>query len=220
MEKITSSQVIDWAKDFLHKAEKELTPSELKEQKKYAIMVQNDNDKMLLSKMLDESSQIRDSRKLSKRMKILLDRYGVPEFFGKSDALLLKLFSLIGYQFDFIAVPIFKKRLRKETSNVIIDEKASVLSRHLSGRKAQKIGQNVNLLGEVVLGDGEAEHRYKHYIEALSYPNINYISVKLSCIYAKINPLNYAQNKQDLCEKMTVIYRTAMENPYTDENGN
>lgn len=219
MENIKASEVIEWAKDFLVRAEKEITPAELKNQKKYAIMVQNDNDKMLLSKMLDESSQIRNSRRLSKRMKILLDRYGVPEFFGKSDAFLLKLFSLIGYQFDFVAVPVFKKRLRLETSNVIIDENESVLTKHLTGRKSQKIGQNVNLLGEVVLGDGEAEHRYRHYLEALAMPNINYISVKLSGIYAKINPLNYEQNKQDLVALMSEIYRAAMKNTYIDEDG-
>ncbi|MCL1867735.1 MAG: bifunctional proline dehydrogenase/L-glutamate gamma-semialdehyde dehydrogenase [Paludibacter sp.] len=220
MEKIKALEVIEWAKDFLTKAENEITPEELKNQKKYAIMVQNDNDKMLLSKMLDESSQIRNNRRLSKRMKILLDRYGIPEFFGKSDTFLMKMFSIIGYKFDFIAMPIFKKRLRLETSSVIIDEKESVLTKHLTGRKSQKIGQNVNLLGEVVLGNGEAEHRFRHYLHALTMPDINYISIKLSGIYAKINPLNYEQNKKDLISLMSEIYRAAMQNPYIDENGN
>jgi RHH-type proline utilization regulon transcriptional repressor/proline dehydrogenase/delta 1-pyrroline-5-carboxylate dehydrogenase len=219
MGKLMASEVIDFAKYFLEKAEKELTPVELKEQKKYAVMVQNSNDKLLLSKMLDESSQIRNNRKLSKRMKILLDRYGVPEFFGASDRLLLKLFSSFGYHFDFIAVPIFKKRLRTETAKVIIDEEASALNKHLTGRKTQNIGQNVNLLGEVVLGDGEAEHRYLHYLEALTFPNINYISVKISGIYAKINALNYEQNKKDLCELMANIYQQAIDHPYIDKNG-
>ena len=220
MKKIKASQVIDWAKDFLQKAEAEITPAELKEQKKYAIMVQNDNDKLLLSKMLDESSQIRNSRKLSRRMKILIERYGVPKFFSKSDAFLLQMFAKFGYLFDFIAVPIFKKRLRLETSGVIIDEAAPVLNKHLSERSSEKIGQNVNLLGEVVLGTGEAEKRYKHYLEALALPNINYISIKISGIYAGINPLNYEKNKADLIEKMSTIYRAAMQNPYIDENGN
>lgn len=219
MDKITTLEVLDWAKDFLAKAEKEISADELKEQKKYAVMVQNENDKLLLSKMLDESSQIRNSRKLSKRMKILLDRYGVPEFFNKTDTFLLKMFSSFGYYFDFIAVPIFKKRLRSETAGVIINEADPVLNKHLNSRKSQKIGQNVNLLGEVVLGDGEAKHRYEHYLDALTYPNINYISIKISGIYAQINPLNYAQNKIDLCQKVASIYQQAIDNPYIDENG-
>ena len=36
--------------------------------------------------MLDESSQIRDRKKLAERIKKLIDRYGVPEFLNKRDA--------------------------------------------------------------------------------------------------------------------------------------
>ena len=219
MEKISTTEVLDWAKDFLAKSEKEITGDELKEQKKYAILIQNPNDKTLLSKMLDESSQIHDSKLLARRMKVLIERYGVPQFFSSTDAFLLKLFTSFGYWFDFIAVPIFKQRLRSDTSKVIINEKASFLNHHLTERRKQQIGQNVNLLGEVVLGNGEANHRYEHYLEALKDPQINYISIKISGIYAQINPLNYAKNKVDLCERLARIYQQSIEYPYTDDNG-
>ena len=187
---VTVQEVIEWGREFLDKSEKALTPDELKEQKKYADLIQQPKDKILLSKMLDESSQIRNNRRLAERMKLLIDRYGVPGFFNSRDALLLKMFSSIGYKFDSIAIPIFKNRLRSDTAKVIINEKPSFLKKHLDGRYSQQIGQNVNLLGEVVLGDGEANHRYQHYLEALKDPRINYISIKISGIYAQINALN------------------------------
>ena len=220
MEKISTTEVLHWAKDFLSKSEKEITSEELKEQQKYAILIQNPTDKTLLSKMLDESSQIHDSKKLARRMKVLIDHYGVPKFFNSSDTFLIKLFASFGYWFDFIAVPIFKQRLRSDTSKVIINEKASFLHQHLSDRRKQKIGQNVNLLGEVVLGNNEANKRYYHYLDALKNPQINYISIKISGIYAQINPLNYAQNKIDLCERLTCIYQQSIDYPFVDENGN
>ena len=219
MERISTLEVLDWAKDFLEKSEKEITSDELKEQKKYAILIQNPNDKTLLSKMLDESSQIHDNKKLARRMKLLIDQYGIPEFFSSSDAFLIKLFTTFGYWFDFISVPIFKQRLRSDTSKVIINEKPSFLNHHLSERRKQHIGQNVNLLGEVVLGDSEANHRYEHYLEALKDPQINYISIKISGIYAQINPLNYAKNKTDLCERLARIYKQAIDYPFIDDNG-
>lgn len=219
MGKISTTEVLDWAKDFLAKSEKEITGDELKEQKKYAILIQNPNDKILLSKMLDESSQIHDSKLLARRMKVLIDRYGVPEFFNSSDSFLIKLFTSFGYWFDFIAVPIFKQRLRSDTAKVIIDEKASFLNRHLSTRRKQQIGQNVNLLGEVVLGNNEANHRYEHYLEALKDPQINYISIKISGIYAQINPFNYEQNKIDLCERLARIYQQSIDFPFVNEQG-
>ncbi|MBB3186224.1 proline dehydrogenase family protein [Microbacter margulisiae] len=220
MEKITSAEVINWAKEFLSNSEKALTADEVREQKKYAVLIQNPNDKILLSKLLDESSQIRDDRKLARRMKLLIEQYGVPAFFSSSDAFLIRLFTAFGYWFDFISVPIFKKRLRSDTSKVIIDAQPNVLNHHLDERHQQKIGQNVNLLGEVVLGDGEADHRYKGYLEALKDPGINYISIKISGIYAQINPLNYEKNKTDLCERLATIYRQSVDYPYRDADGN
>jgi RHH-type proline utilization regulon transcriptional repressor/proline dehydrogenase/delta 1-pyrroline-5-carboxylate dehydrogenase len=219
MERLTTTEVLDWAKDFLSKSEIEITEEEKKEQKKYAILIQNPNDKTLLSKLLDESSQIRDNKKLARRMKILIEKYGVPEFFSSADAFLLRLFTMIGYKFASISVPMFKNRLRSDTAKVIINEEPTLLYQHLNERRKQKIGQNVNLLGEVVLGDGEANKRYNHYLETLKDPRINYISIKISGIYARINPLNYEQNKLDLCERLTRIYQQSIDFPYVDENG-
>jgi len=219
MEKISSTEVLEWAKSFLSKSEKEITGDELKEQKKYAILIQNPSDKTLLSKMLDESSQIHDNKKLALRIKILVQQYGIPKFLSPTDAFLFKLFTSFGYRFYYIAVPIIKYRLRSDTAKVIINEEASFLNHHLSERRQQKIGQNVNLLGEVVLGDGEADHRYNHYLEALKDPQINYISIKISGIYAQINPFNYEQNKIELCDRLTHIYQQSIDYPYIDENG-
>lgn len=219
MENVTTTEVLEWASDFLRKAEQEITPEELNEQKKYALLIQNPNDKTLLSRLLDESSQIRDRRKLATRMKRLIEQYGVPSFFNATDTFLLKLYIWFGHRFDAVSVPLFKYRLRADTVKVIINEKPSFLNRHLSSRRKERIGQNVNLLGEVVLGDAEADHRYHHYLKALTDPNINYISIKISGIYAQIHPLNYEQNKRDLCERLAAIYRQAMQHPYKDEQG-
>lgn len=219
MEKITIEDVLEWAKHFLESADSEMTDAERKEQQKYADLIQHPENKILLSKLLDESSQIRDEKKLSGRIKYLFDKYGIPSFFSKTDVFFLKLFSSFGYLFHFVTVPIFKSRLRGDTANVIINEKDSVLTKHLSEREHDHVGQNVNLLGEVVLGDKEADERYFHYLEALEDPRINYISIKISGIYAQINPLNYEQNKIDLVERLGRIYQQALDNPCRNEVG-
>ena len=219
MENIKTSEVIDWASNFMSKALNEIRKQERKEQTKYAALVQNPNDKVLMTKMLDETSQIRNNRKLAKRIRLLLKEYGTPDFFTSLEKAMLQLFNIVGYHFPGIAVPVFKKYLRDYTSAIIINERPDLLNRHLDERNKQKIGQNVNLLGEVVLGDGEAEKRYQHYLEALKDPRINYISVKLSGIYAQINPLNYDNCKRELCDLMGNLYQQAMDFPFKDEKG-
>ncbi|NLO71556.1 MAG: bifunctional proline dehydrogenase/L-glutamate gamma-semialdehyde dehydrogenase [Porphyromonadaceae bacterium] len=214
-----TTDVINWASRFMAKAQEEISDKELKEQHKYADLVQNPTDKVLMTKMLDETSQIRDNKKLALRIRTLLKRYGTPQFFNFWEKASLSLFNSVGYSFSEISVPIFKKYLRNYTRAIIINERPDLLNKHLDERKKQNIGQNVNLLGEVVLGDGEARKRFEHYLEALKDPRINYISVKLSGIYAQINPLNYRNCKTELCELMGNLYQQAMNYPFVDENG-
>ncbi|MDR0415036.1 MAG: bifunctional proline dehydrogenase/L-glutamate gamma-semialdehyde dehydrogenase [Prevotellaceae bacterium] len=219
MTQVSTAEVIEWAKQFLAKADSELTPDEVKEQKKFASLVQTPEYKTFLSRMLDESSQIRDNRKLNRRVRQIIREYGVPDFFSASDRALIKLYMWGGHLFPGIAMPIFKAKLRSETSKIIIAEERPKLTKHLEGRWKSNIGQNVNLLGEVVLGDGEADKRYRHYLEALEEPDISYISIKLSGIYAQIHSLSYEQNKRDLADMVAAVYRKAMDNPYVDRDG-
>lgn len=219
MKKISYEEVVQWAEQFQMKAEKELTAKEVKEQRMFASLIQNPTNKTLLSMLLDESSQIRDSKIMSLRMKLLFDRYGIPNFFDSFDQFLIWAFQKFGYWFDFIAMPIFKAKLRQETNKIIIAEERPSLTNHLSQRWKDDIGQNVNLLGEVVLGDKEANNRYESYLSALEEKDINYISVKLSGIYAQIRPLNYEESKEKLCELMTTIYRKSVTHPYIDKDG-
>ena len=219
MNKPTVREVEDWVMTLYNTCEKTITPAERLEQKKYATMVQRPQDKKFLVKMLDESSQIRDNRKLAMRIKALIDEFGVPEFLNKRDTFLFKVYQSFGYLFYPIAIPIIKKRLRMDTSRVIIDAARPHLTKHLATRFEQKIGQNVNLLGEVVLGDEEADKRYYSYLEALKEPDINYISVKISGIYAQTHALNYEESFPELVRRMSELYQAAIDNPYIDENG-
>ncbi|MDR1526996.1 MAG: bifunctional proline dehydrogenase/L-glutamate gamma-semialdehyde dehydrogenase [Dysgonamonadaceae bacterium] len=219
MVQINTHEVIEWASQFLTQADQELSREEKKEQKKYASLIQTAEYKTFLSRMLDESSQIRDDRKLNKRVRQIIRKYGIPDFFSPADRILLRLYLMGGYWFPSIAMPIFKQKLRNETSKIIIAEERPKLTTHLKKRFESRIGQNVNLLGEVVLGDAEANYRYLHYLEALKEPDINYISIKLSGIYAQIHSLSYEQNKKELCELLAAVYRQAMKYPYTDPQG-
>ena len=171
-------------------------------------MVEKPGDKKFLVKMLDESSQIRDDRKLAKRIKVLIDEFGVPEFLNARDRLLFKMYQAFGYHFYPIAIPIIKKRLRMDTSRVILDAARPALTKHLAERNQEDIGQNVNLLGEVVLGNEEADRRYYNTIEALKQPDINYISVKISGIYAQTHALNYEESFPELVRRMSTHHQS------------
>ena len=106
MNKPTIKEVEDWVMTLYNTCEETITDAERKEQHKYATMVQRPGDKKFLVKMLDESSQIRDDRKLARRIKVLIDQYGVPQFLNKRDTFLFKMYQSFGYLFYPIAIPI------------------------------------------------------------------------------------------------------------------
>ena len=214
----TIAEVQEWVLKLYNTCEQTITSEERKEQHKYAVMVQRPQDKKFLVKMLDESSQIRDRKKLAERIKKLIDRYGVPEFLNKRDAFLFKMYQAFGHHFDFIAIPIIKKRLRMDTSKVILNEARPKLTDHLAPVSTKDWSER-EFVRRGVLGNGEADHRYFHYLEALEAPDINYISVKISGIYAQTHALNYEESFPELVKRMCALYQKAIDFPYVDENG-
>ena len=217
----TIEEVFTWMRKLYDESYSGLTKVERGEQHMYGTMVTTPNDKKFMVRMLDETSQVRDDKKLAARVKDLIDKYGIPKFLGPSDRMLFQMYQSFAYKspFNSIAIPIIKWRLHRDTSRVIIDAARPRLTKHLANRFEQNIGQNVNLLGEVVLGDGEADKRYHSYLEALKEPDINYISVKISGIYAQTHALNYKENFPELVRRMSELYQAAIDNPYVDPNG-
>lgn len=217
----TIEEVFSWMRKLYDESYSGLTKTEKSEQHMYGTMVTTPNDKKFIVRMLDETSQVRDTQKLAMRVKDLMDQYGIPKFLGAGDHFLFWMYQKFAYLplFNWAAVPIIKWRLRRDTSRVIINAARPNLTSHLANRFDQNVGQNVNLLGEVVLGNGEADKRYYSYLEALKEPDINYISVKISGIYAQTHALNYKECFPELIRRMSELYQTAIDNPYTDPNG-
>ncbi len=214
-------EVFDWMRKLYDESYSGLTQLEKNEQHMYGTMVTTPSDKKFIVRMLDETSQVRDTQKLARRVKDLIDQYGIPKFLNKTDHALFWMYQKFAYMpmFNWVAVPIIKWRLRRDTSRVIINAARPNLTKHLATRFDQNIGQNVNLLGEVVIGDGEADKRYQSYLEALKEPDINYISVKISGIYAQTHALNYKESFPELIRRMSELYQAAIDNPYTTPEG-
>ena len=217
----TIQEVFAWMRKLYDESYSGLTKLEKSEQHMYGTMVTTPNDKKFIVRMLDETSQVHDRQKLAHRVKDLIDQYGIPKFLGKTDHGLFWMYQKFAYLpvFNWASVPIIKWRLRRDTSRVIINAARPNLTHHLATRFEEGIGQNVNLLGEVVLGNGEADKRYESYLEALKEPDINYISVKISGIYAQTHALNYKECFPELIRRMSELYQAAIDNPYTTPEG-
>jgi RHH-type proline utilization regulon transcriptional repressor/proline dehydrogenase/delta 1-pyrroline-5-carboxylate dehydrogenase len=70
---------------------------------------------------------------------------------------------------------------------------------------------NVNLLGEAVLGNKEADRRLQKVKDVLSRPDVDYVSVKVSAIVSPHSPWSFNETVSDVIERLTPLYRIASE---------
>lgn len=134
---------------------------------------------------------------------------GIPGFLGFIDSLLVRIFVIFGKYFPRISVPLLLKRIRRETRHMVLRGEGKYLKRHLRIREMEGVRININHLGEMVLGEKEAQHRFEQYLEDLEKSDIGYVSVKISAVLSQIQPLAFEETCLLLEERLSRLYRAA-----------
>ena len=196
--------VSDWDREFYVKMNK---------------MLEHPKDKALLIELMDQCFRCESNARVAEQICFLLEKHGMAHFFTTKDKALLWLFTNFGKLIPSLSVPVFVNQIREDTKTVVIKGEEEPFNKHLIMRKNEGTRVNINLIGEVVLGEEEASERMEKYLKALTNPNIDYISIKISTIYSQINALNFEHTVQVLVEKLTKIYAQAQKYPYIAPDG-
>lgn len=182
-------------------------------------MLEHPKDKALLIELMDQCFRCDSNARVADQICFLLEKHGMAHFFTTKDRTLLWLFQNFGKFLPNLSVPMFVNQIREDTKTVVIKGEDEPFNKHLVMRKNEGTRVNINLIGEVVLGEEEAEERIEKYLKALSNPNIDYISIKISTIYSQINALNFEKTVETLVKKLTRIYKQAKKYPYVAPDG-
>ncbi|MFC5337599.1 proline dehydrogenase family protein [Leucobacter denitrificans] len=86
-----------------------------------------------------------------------------------------------------VVVPIARKVLRQMVSHLIVDATESKLGPAIAKIKRDGVRLNINLLGEAILGEREAERRLAGTHELLARDDVDYVSIKVSSTVAPHN---------------------------------
>lgn len=144
---------------------------------------------------------------------------GLPSFLPSFFKWGLQKLEMISSYWPFFSSKTLEYAVKWQTQEVIASAKPNSLKRHLRKRKKEKIRLNLNHLGEAILGEEEALHRLKVYLKDLQSPDIEYISVKISTLYSQINLLSREKTLEILKERLSKLYKTALENTFIDHEG-
>jgi RHH-type proline utilization regulon transcriptional repressor/proline dehydrogenase/delta 1-pyrroline-5-carboxylate dehydrogenase len=195
------------------------TPQERKQQAELERMIRSPHEKATLTQLTDQAFRSRSAVRAADQLTHILDVQGVPRFFSAVDRTLLKGFQSFGSYLPGVAVPLVKDKMREETANVILPAERELLSRHLNARRESGMRMNVNFLGEALLGEEEAEARLESYLEALQFPEIEVLSVKISTIFSQVSSLAFEDTVAVLCDRLELLYRAAAKMRFARPDG-
>jgi len=192
------------AEKLLIEAKKEETSSEKRERKLLAAMMKDLVGKPFVTALTDQCFRSASPERIAEQVRSVIQQYGIPRFFPWPQKIGLWLFKWIGAPL----VPLLKHMIRLETAKVIVPGEKRALEKHLQKRRQEGVKVNLNHLGEAVLGEEEAKKRLEVYLDDLTHPDIDYISVKMSTLYSQIHLLGWKETVAVLKERLQKLYRT------------
>jgi RHH-type proline utilization regulon transcriptional repressor/proline dehydrogenase/delta 1-pyrroline-5-carboxylate dehydrogenase len=207
------------AASWLERADPLLTAEERRRSRRLARLVADPADKVVLTRLIDQSFRSRDARRAADQIRYVLATGGIPRFFSVPEKVLIRLFLLAGHFFPQQAVPRVIARMRADSRHAIIPGEALPLGRYLAARRQEGLRTNINHLGEEVLGEQEALQQLETYLADLRDPRIDNIAVKISTICAQIQPLAFEETVDLLAERLARLYREAAARRFTLPDG-
>ncbi len=133
----------------------------------------------------------------------------VPAFLPWFMRVAVRIGGVLAPIFPSIVIPIARIVLRKMVGHLIVDATPSKLGLVISKLKKPGVRLNINLLGEAVLGEGEAAKRLRGTTALLQRDDIDYVSIKVSATVAPHSPWSFDQNVAHVVERILPLFKLA-----------
>ncbi len=158
--------------------------------------------------LTDEVPRITDRRQAGRRFADLVHGADLGGF-SIVDRLALRAGAAAARFAPGAVVPLVVRRLRGEATGVIIPAEDPAFADHVACRRSEGVRCNVNVLGEAIIGDAEAERRLNQVLDRLQRPDVDYVSVKISAICAGVSALGFESTIDRVAERLRPLYRAA-----------
>jgi RHH-type proline utilization regulon transcriptional repressor/proline dehydrogenase/delta 1-pyrroline-5-carboxylate dehydrogenase len=189
-------------------AEQRTTRGERRRARRLGRLLADPVGRELLMSLTDEVLRADDPRRAMHRLARLVEP-GLPRSLGPIDRLGMRLAAVGGAAVPRLVAPVVRGRVKAETRGVILAARDPAFARHIARRRAQGFDANVNLLGEAILGDDEADTRLDAVCNRLRHPDVQCVSVKISALCANLDVLAFEHSLERIVERLRRVYRVA-----------
>jgi RHH-type proline utilization regulon transcriptional repressor/proline dehydrogenase/delta 1-pyrroline-5-carboxylate dehydrogenase len=115
--------------------------------------------------------------------------------------------------FPWIIVPLARRVLRRMVGHLVIDATPTHLDKTLTELREGGVRLNLNLLGEAVLGDDEADRRLAGTRALLARDDVDYVSIKVSSVSSQLSMWAFDETVARVVERLTPLYELAASSP-------
>ncbi|MBB5844841.1 RHH-type proline utilization regulon transcriptional repressor/proline dehydrogenase/delta 1-pyrroline-5-carboxylate dehydrogenase [Conyzicola lurida] len=115
--------------------------------------------------------------------------------------------------FPWIIVPIARRVLRNMVGHLVIDATPAHLDKTLATLREGGVRLNLNLLGEAVLGEDEANRRLEGTLALLSRDDVDYVSIKVSSVSSQLSMWAFDETVARVVARLTPLYELAAASP-------
>ncbi|WP_166982501.1 bifunctional proline dehydrogenase/L-glutamate gamma-semialdehyde dehydrogenase [Paramicrobacterium fandaimingii] len=110
-----------------------------------------------------------------------------------------------------IVIPISRRVLREMVGHLVVDATPERLGPAIAQLRADGSRLNLNLLGEAVLGEKEAQRRFDGTLRLLERDDVDYVSIKVSSIVSQLSMWAFDEAVEHVVEKLIPLYQVAAE---------
>jgi RHH-type proline utilization regulon transcriptional repressor/proline dehydrogenase/delta 1-pyrroline-5-carboxylate dehydrogenase len=187
----------------------------------FARMVQDPHGRAVFMAITDQVFRLRKDSSILKKFIQILRQHGVPEFFNSLDRTALTVLKNFGPLIPkFLCPPIvwiILNVMRHKTRKVILPGDYESLRQYFRNCQKENYKINLNHLGDMVLGEKEAQKHLDDYIKGLRNPNVTCISVKISTLYSQTDSVAHENTVSEVLSRLLKLIYVA--NDETQNSG-
>jgi RHH-type transcriptional regulator, proline utilization regulon repressor / proline dehydrogenase / delta 1-pyrroline-5-carboxylate dehydrogenase len=184
-------------------------PAEQRRRRRLSRVVTNDKAIELSVGLADSVLRVAQPRRAALLFQSLLSRTGIPSSMTAFDQLGLRLAERLAPLVPQIVMPLVRRRVRKESAGVILPAETAPLAKHLAMRAEGGFQVNVNVLGEAILGEGEATRRLAAVSAVLARPDVQYVSVKVSAVTTQLDAMAFDDSVARILARLRPLFAAA-----------
>jgi RHH-type proline utilization regulon transcriptional repressor/proline dehydrogenase/delta 1-pyrroline-5-carboxylate dehydrogenase len=185
------------------------TPAERRATGRLAALVADPAGLELAVRFVDRVARPEHARVAAGELAALGDRAAdAAAFLGGVDRALLGVGAKVAPLLPSAVVPAARIRLRQLVGHLVADAGPG-LGPHLARARREGFRLNLNLLGEAVLGEDEANRRLHRVAELAARPDVDYVSIKVSAVASQLSTWDTEGSVRRVVDRLRPLYRAA-----------